>query len=107
MDIESIYYSLAPKTKVKTSCLLLIDFTILVKHMTELDKCPNDFGPWPSRLYLPDIRCNQSPFSLLYSNCAGTDWACFWLALTKPSRKISLKYVLLKTWSSLSFFIVF
>ena len=45
--------------------------------------------------------------SHMYSNCTGTDWACFWLALTKPSRKISLKYVLLKTWSSLSFFIVF
>ena len=66
MDIESIYYSLAPKTKVTTSCLLLIDLIILVKHMTEFYKCPNDFGPWSSGLYLPGIRCNQSPFSLSY-----------------------------------------
>ena len=66
MDIESIYYSLASKTKVTTSCLLLIDLIILVKHMTEFYKCPNDFGPWSSRLYLPGIRCNQSPFSLSY-----------------------------------------
>ena len=29
--------------------------------------------------------------SHMYSNCTGTDWACFWLALTKPSRKISKK----------------
>ena len=33
----------------------------------------------------------HSPFSLLYLNCTGTDWACFGRALTKPSRKKYLK----------------
>ena len=39
--------------------------------------------------YIPSTY--HSPFSLLYLNCTGTDWACLWRALTKPSRKISKK----------------